>query len=130
MLPTRIFLIIWKTHLCKLHVELCIGIWKKWALCPEELGPPPLLGKNKIIYNENEAMVEKYLTNRNTLKTEKTWKFSERGLQMGLMNQGELTHRKMEIPWDSDVNLEHALCFWLQSTVRDLYVSVKCGCPC
>lgn len=51
-------------------------------------------------------MVEKYLTNRNTLKTEEIQKFSERGLQMGLMNQG-----KMEIAWDSDVNLEHALCF-------------------
>lgn len=94
MLPTRIFLIVWKTHLRKLLVELGIGIWKNWAQCPEELDPPPLLGKNKIINNENEAMVEKYLTNRNTLKTEKTRKFSKRGLQMGLMNQGELTTGK------------------------------------
>lgn len=42
---------------------------------------------------------------------------------MGLMNQGELTHRKMEISWDSDVNLEHALCFWLQRTVRFVCLS-------
>lgn len=107
-------------------MELCVGIWKKWAQCPEELGPPTLLGKNKIINSENEAVVEKHLTNRNTLKAEETQKFSARSLQMGLMNQRELYLRE---------NLTQMLswCVLCASgcprTVRELYVWVKIDCP-
>lgn len=64
------------------------------------------VGKNKIMNNENEAMVEKYLTKQKYRKTEDE-KFSQKGLQMGLMNQGELPPRRMEKAWDSDVNMEH-----------------------
>lgn len=102
---------------------------KEWAQCPEELGPPPLLGKNKIINNENEALVEKYLTNRNTLKTEETQKFSKRGLQMGLMNRGELPQGNKELAWASRVNLG-MLCAFDCTGQSDFYVSVKSDCPC
>lgn len=42
---------------------------------------------------------------------------------MGLMNQEELTQGKMEIAWDSDVNLGHALGFSLYGTVRLVWLS-------
>lgn len=93
-------------------MELCVGIWKKWAQCPEELGPPTLLGKNKIINSENEAVVEKHLTNRNTLKAEETQtqKFSRKKSADGAHEP------KRALPkgkFDSDVILVCTLCLWL-----------------
>ena len=104
-----------KTHLCRLHVELCIGVWKKWAQCPEELGPPPSVGKNKIINSENEAMVKKYLTNRNTVR-QKMKSFPRKVCRWGSWTKENFPQRKMEKAWDSDVNMAHTLCFWFNST--------------
>lgn len=104
-------------------MELCIGIWKKWAQCPKELGPPPPLGKNKIINNENEGCGRKVSYNRNTLRTEEIEKFSERGLQVGLMNQAELPPREIEGAWDADVNLECFCAFLLRAVQRFVCLS-------
>lgn len=51
--------------------------------------------------NENEAMVE-VSYNRNTVR-QKMKTFSQKGLQMGLMNKENFPQRRMEKAWDSDV---------------------------
>lgn len=101
MLSTRIFWLFKKDPSLQIACGALQRGLKEWAQCPEELGPPSLLGKNKIINSEKwghgrkVSYKQKYFEDRGDTEV-----FQNRSAD-GAHEPGELTQGNMEIAWAS-----------------------------